>query len=536
MTVMTRDDLLGRPTGPMIPPDEAAATGRVSLTLVPHGTFVTYRRNPAKFGELTAEPNAYNTGRVRVLTPDHAERDFPAEGGTEFDAQREKKMSYRTRGEAYKFVPYGDANPAVGKQMWPAKQLFPKTPSMKKVDSIEHDIVPTSSRTSRRDSLVAPVDGDDSERGFDVAKEMKGDLAMSNVAEDEALAYGRSSGGARNVDSEDIMTMVAWDSQQDDWQLGAGKIRRGLTDLAAKVAHKIASAAVALAKKGGFNSLSGAVSWIRSRAEQIKVKKIKKAEQVMSIAVEEAIKIASPQIEKALSKGKGVADYLSNDESDALGAFRWTGKGYAWKGLGAFYWDPRSESFRWSSLSGDGEEYPEYMDGQDTTGWTGADNDGFPYLGGMGDIPGMVVSLDDDPAAAKAVTNAATAAVTSQVKSGEVSTTDQILKTISDAAKIAATAYTAQIAAKAGVPAPAAKPSIPSQIATTVLAPDQPLWKRPLFWIGAALLVGGVGFVALKGGSGGGTRRRSRRNFPTGYNRNFPTGYNRNRRWKSRWA
>jgi len=533
MTVMTRDDLLGEPTGPMLPRDEAGARGRVAVTLVPKGTFVTYRRNPAKMSDLFAGPNAYNTGRVKVLTPDHAERDFPADGGTVYDDQLEPKMSYRTRAEAYKFEPYGSAKPVIGKPMWPAKQLFPLTPSVREVDQVEHDIVPTSSRTSRRDNVAVPVDGDDSKRGFGPAQEMKGDLAMLYGMGDEAFHYGEPDpDSARGVDQADILTMVAWDSQTADWMLGGLGAHRGI-GMAAKIATRIAKAAVALAKKGQFKSMSEAVAWIEKRAGEIRVKRMAALEKAIKVAAKEAARIAKPQIELALRKG--MADYLSDDEADALGAFRWdrAGKHFVWRHLGAFEWNPSSQSFRWSSLSGGGEEYPEYADGGDTTGWTGADNDGFPYLGGLGQTPPSW-DLEQNPQEAQAVTAAATAAVASQVKSGGISTTDQILGAINSAAKIAAQVYTAKIAAKAGVAPP--QPGILAKAGAVILAPDQPLWKRPLFWIGAALLVGGVGFMALKGGGGrkkGGTRRRS---TTKRYRRNTFPSFNRARRWKSRWA
>lgn len=520
MTVMTRDDLLGRPTGPMIPPDEAAASGRVSLTLVPKGTFVTYRRNPMKFGALTAEPNAYNTGRVRVLTPEHAERDFPAEGGTDYSAQQEAKMSYRTRAEAYKFQPYGDAKPVIGPPKWPAKQLFPYIPSEEKVVSVEHDIVPTSSRTSRRDSLVAPVDGDDSKEGFSPAKEMKGDLGMLyGIEEDEALHYGhKDPDSARGVDPQDILALVAWDEQSADWQL-SGEKKKGIRDgliaqIASKAATRVGQLALQRAHAGEFATVGEANDWIKAQLLAVQTKKAEKLRVALLHAGEVVMKNIAKQmahhVKAGLKRQKPLNDYLDG-----------------------FNWSRSSRSFHWSGEPGRGRkvrrhgmhgdtEYPEYADASDTTGWNGfTDNDDFmnAHLNGMGDaVPGIVTSLDQ-PAAA------GTQAVTQAIQSGQISTTDQVLKAISTAAQAAAQIYTAKVAPK---PPPA--PGVVSKIAATVLPPDQPFYKQPLFWGGIGLLaVAGI-VMTVKGGSSGGRRttRRYRRNT-------FPT-FNRSRRWKSRWA
>lgn len=584
MPFANADDLLGRPTGPMIPEDEAGMRERVSETLVPKGTFVTYRSDASKQGDLSARPNAYNTGRVKVLTPENAIRDFPQGAGVNFDAQQEAKMSYRTRGQAYKEIPYADARPVIGRPMWPAKQLFPYTPSVDQVDSTEHDIVPVSSRTSKRDSLVAPVDGDDSSRGFSPTKDLKGDLGMGRGMGEDAFVYGGPEAHSESgVNEHDLLTLVDWDDEKNDWQLGAaGKAKAA--NVAVMLAGRIAKAAVALAKKGQFRSTAEAVTWMEKRGDEIKTRRIKKLDSSIAVAVKEAIRIATPQIEDALARG--VSDYLSHHEQNALGSFEWKGdgRGFAWRGMGSFHWDKDARSFRWldgikdtaavpitsktdkvmgvqvgkpgtRGMSGDEKHY-RYADGEDTTGWTGADNDGWPYLGGLGQSDeeavtnaqvaasqaaaaddwkaGLVTSLDTNPPAAKAVTNAATAAVASQVKTGQISTTDQILGAISSAAKIAAQVYTQQVAPKPAAPAAPAT----GLLAKIGISADTPFYKSPLFWGGVALLTVGVGVLTLKGGgsSKGGsrrstTRRRYRKNAVLPF-----TAYSNTRRWKSRYA
>ena len=351
---------------------------------------------------------------------------------------------------------------------------------------------------------------------------------------EEAFDYGGPSVGTESgVNEHDLLTLVDWDDQKNDWQLnGLG------AHAASKVAHKIANAAIAVAKRGGFKSLSDAVAWMRSRAAAIRVKRVAKLETAIKVATEEAIKIASPHIAKILAKG-GMGDYLSHDNLEGFNFRR--GRGFNWaraRGQGAVRGRGKKKGFikRLAGLFGigGGEEYPEYADGEDTTGWTGADNDGFPYLGGLGaeeDWRKSLVTSLDSPTG-QAVTGAATQAVNQAIATGQVSTEQQIVNAVNTAAKIAADVYAAKLAAKA----PAIQqPSILSRVTTTVVAPDQPLWKRPLFWIGAALLVGVGGFTLLKGGKRGGTRRRSRRNalLPqyTAYANRAKA-----RRWKSRWA
>jgi hypothetical protein len=657
MPFASHDDLLGRPSGPMIPMDEAGSGGRESETLVPDGTFVTFRSDPRKMGDLSARPNAFNTGRVKTLTPDNNERNFPREGGVRFDVEKERKKSYRTRGEAYKDIPYGDAKPVIGDPMWPAKQLFPYTPSVNQINKVEHDIVPASSRTSKRDSLVAPVDGDDSSRGFSPTKDMKGDLGMLRGMGSDFFNYGGPEASASGVDEHDLLTLVDWDDQTHDWQLGQAGTAKAVA-VASVLASHIAKAAVAIAKKGGFKSKEEAIAWIERRADKIKTRRIKTLDAAITRAVKVATGLVLPHLNFAIRSG--VSDYLGEDEADALGSFEWDNdsKGFEWRNLGAFKWSKKGKSFSWAppvpSKSGSGmpglpglpgagkmpglpglpgadlmpglpggikmpgmpgmpsmpgmpgagkmmppmpsgtmpmmpsmpgrgrhgrgmpempshgrghpsmpshgrgmpsmpshgrgmPEMPnmpgprhgrlhggEYADGEDTSGWGSESNDTFAYIPnlGAGDDwkAGLVTSLDSP--AGQAVTNAATAAVTSQVRSGELSTTEQIANAVSSAAKIAAQVYIAK-----KTPAPA-RPSMISTMATTILAPDQPLWKRPLFWVGAALLVGVGGFVALKGGGGksGGRRKTTRR-----YRKNalLPfTAYS--NRWKksrkSRWA
>ena len=496
MTCMTRDDLLGLPNGPMIPPGEAAATGRESLTLVPEGTFVTYRRNPAKMGSLYAGPNAYNTGRVKVLTTNNAERNFPADGGMEYDAQNERMKSYRTHAETYKLQPYGDDKPVVGKKKWPAKQLFPLTPDIERVDSVEHDIVPGSSETSAKDSVVKGTDSD-ADRGFDTAKELKGDMGMlygladSAFTDLDALNYGTPDGGVRNVDSQDLLTLVAWDDQSHDWQLGATGKRVNVAALAAKRAHKVAGRALVKAAQGAFKNVEQAVDWIRKNLQMSKVRKGKNAGVLVAAvqyAGDEAIKIVQPKL-AAVIGGAPLSDYLQS-------------------------W-PDTEDFNNLNPGNWGRS------GHDFTG-----------LHGLSEIPGMVVSLDDDPPTAAAVTNAASATVAKGVQSGAVpSDTSSVMKAISDAAAAAAAIYTAS-QKKPVTPAVAAQ-STAAKVGAAIMPLDQPFYKQPLFWGGLALLAVGGTALALKGGSSkGGTRRRS---TTRRYRRNtFPT-FNK-RRFKSRWA
>lgn len=533
MTVMTRremDDLLGLPSGPMLPPDEASAGGRPDSFPFRKGTYNDVREFPPG-GALVSRPNAYNTGRVKVLTPENAIRDFPADGGTVYDKQRERMMSYRTRAEAYKFIPYGQAKPVIGPPMWPAKQLFPYNPTVQQVDQTEHDIVPPESVTSRRDSVVRPVDGDDSKRGFSPAQETKGDLAMLYGMGEEFFDYGGPTAGSESgVNEHDLLTLVDWDDQKNDWQLnGLG------AHAASKVAHKIANAAIAKANRGDFKSVFDAVAWMRSRADSIRIKRVAKLEKAIRVATEQAIKIAVPAIKAVLAK-RGMGDYLSHDSGDSLDGFNFNrGRGFNWA-RGRGHGKKKGFINRLAGLFGLGgpEEYPEYADGGDTTGWTGADNDGFPYLGGLGaesDWQKTLVTSLDSPQG-QAVTSAATGAVNQAIASGQVSTSQQVASAVQTAAKIAADLYAAKLAAKGPVQV---KPPLLSTVMTTVVAPDQPLWKRPLFWIGAALLVGVGGFTLLKGGKKGGTRRRSRRNalMPqyTAYSNRAKA-----RRWKSRWA
>jgi hypothetical protein len=575
MPFASHDDLLGRPSGPMLPMDEAGAGGRESETLVPDGTFVTFRSDPRKMGDLSARPNAFNTGRVKTLTPEHAERNFPREGGVRFDVEEERKKSYRTRGEAYKDIPYGDAKPVIGDPMWPTKQLFPYTPTVKRVNSIEHDIVPISSRTSKRDSLVVPVDGDDSSRGFSPTKDMKGDLGMGRSLGSDAFVYGEHTADTQSgVNEHDLLTLVDWDDEKSDWQLGALGTKKAVA-VASKIAAHLSAAALALAKKGHFKTVKQAVAWIEKRADEIKTRRIKR----LDAAITHAIAVATTHVSQYLRNPRaldGLSDYLGQDEDDALGAFRWDGdsKSFVWRHLGSFHWDKDNRSFRWlegittatavpvtsktsmvgvpvgskgTRLSGirDTATVPismktgvvgvpvgkgtrlgggEYADGEDTSGWGSESNDTFAY------IPHLGAVSDEEKVTQDQVAASAANAVASQVKGGAISTTDQILGAINSAAKIAAQVYQQRVAPTAP------KPGIASQIATTMLAPDQPLWKRPLFWIGAALLVSGVGFVALKGGGGKSGGRRTTRRYRKNSVLPFTAYSNRWKGRKSRWA
>lgn len=493
MTVLTRDDLLGASNGPMIPPDEAAATGRESLTLVPEGTFVTYRRNPAKMGALYAGPNAYNTGRVKVLTTNNAERNMPADGGTEYDAQNERMKSYRTHAETYKFQPYGADKPVIGPKKWPAKQLFPLTPDIERVDAVEHDIVPGSSETSAKDSVVKGTDSD-ADRGFVAAKEMKGDLGMLYGLNDDAFSYGRPDGGVRNVDSQDLLTLVAWDDQSADWQLGATGRKVDVAALAVKRAQHAAKKALVKASQGHFKNVEQAVDWIRKTLLMGKIRKGKNAGTLVAAvqyAGDQAINVVRPKLAAVLG-GAPMSDYLQD-------------------------W-PDTEDFNNLNPGNWGRS------GHDFTG-----------LRGLGDdVPGIVTSLDADPPKAAAVTNAATATVNKGIQTGAVpSDTASIAQAISNAAQAAAAIYSAS----QGKPIPPANvaQNTMAKVGAAIMPVDQPFYKKPLFWGGVALLAVGGTALALKGGSGGGgTRRRS---TTRRYRRNtFPTFNGRRRGFKSRWA
>lgn len=490
MTVLTRDDLLGAPNGPMIPPDEAAATGRESLTLVPDGTFVTYRRNPAKMGALYAGPNAYNTGRVKVLTTNHSERDFPADGGMEYDAQNEIMKSYRTHAETYRRDPYGADKPVIGPKKWPAKQLFPLTPDIERVDSVEHDILPGARETSAKDSVVKGTDSD-TDRGFVAAKEMKGDLGMLYGLSDDAFTYGHPDGGVRNVDSQDLLTLVAWDDQTADWQLGATGKRVDVAALAVKRAQHATRKALVKASKGQFQNVEQAVDWIRKTLLMGKIRQGKHAGKLIAAvqyAGDQAIAIVRPKLQAVIGNPGRLEDYLES-------------------------W-PDTEDF--NTL---------------TPGNWGRSGHDFTGLHGMSDIPGMVVSLDQDPTKAATVTNAATQTVTQAVKTGAVeSDAASISKAIANAAQAAAQIYSASQGRP--IPQPTVAQNTMAKVGAAIMPVDQPFYKQPLFWGGLALLAVGGTALALKGGSGG-TRRRS---TTRRYRRNtFPT-FNRSRRFKSRWA
>ena len=488
MTVLTRDDLLGAPNGPMIPPDEAAASGRESLTLVPEGTFVTFRRNPSKMGALYAGPNAYNTGRVKVLTVNNAERNMPADGGTSFEAQNEIMKSYRTHAETYRRDPYGADKPVIGPKKWPAKQLFPLTPDIERVDSVEHDILPGSREASAKDSVVKGTDSD-TDRGFVAAKEMKGDLGMLYGLNDDAFTYGRPDGGVRNVDSQDLLTLVAWDDQSADWQLGATGKKVDVAALAVKRAQHATRKALVKASKGQFQNVEQAVDWIRKTLLMGKIRQGKHAGKLVAAvqyAGDEAIKVVRPKLAAVIGNPGRLEDYLES-------------------------W-PDTEDFNNLNPGRWGREGHDYT--------------------GLNDVPGIVVSLDQDPAKATAVTTAASQTVAQAVKTGAVeSDAASISKAIANAAQAAAQIYSASQGKP--IPQPTVMQNTMAKVGAAIMPIDQPFYKQPLFWGGVALLAVGGTVLALKGGNGGGSRRRS---TTRRYRRNtFPT-FNRRRGFKSRWA
>jgi len=151
--------------------------------------------------------------------------------------------------------------------------------------------------------------------------------------------------------------------------------------------------------------------------------------------------------------------------------------------------------------------YPEDM----TTDISGFGSLHEAFVGGYGmhDVPGIVVSLDDPPA------KAATAAVTQQAAAAKAagaspSEIEQIIAMGSQAAALYLQARAIQ-----KMPAPAPLPVKPGPtLASTLLAADEPFYKRPLFIGGVAVLLGVAGYAAFKGGNGGsrrGTGRRYRR-------------------------
>ncbi|MGH8897026.1 MAG: hypothetical protein ACRDZ4_08405 [Egibacteraceae bacterium] len=475
----------------MIPVDEAAAAGRESLTLVPENTFVTYREK-VKGGQLINRENAYNTGRVKVLTTENQERDFPREGGLPFDAERERKMSYRTRAEAYKFEPYGADKPVIGARMWPAKQLFPLTPDIERVDSVEHDILPSSRETSRKDSVVQGTDSD-TERGFVPARDMKGDLGMLYGLGEEAYNYGNPDGSAGNVDQEDLLTLVAWDQQNADWQLGAkqGKTKPGhLVKCVSVWAHRVAQATLQRAKAGKFKNAAEALAWAKAKHQAAEMKKVA-APGVLVFAGNQAFAKILPELQRifgSATHGGRLKDYLEGwpdtQEFMHLDSGTWGRSGHEFTGLGQDDWRKS-----------------------------------------------LVTSLDQDPGAAAAVTNAATQAVAQGVKTGAVpSDAASIANAIAQAANAAASLYSTAVGQKKPVP-PAG--NMVQRIGAAILPSDQPFYKQPLFWGGVGLLTIAVGAMALKGGGKRGTRRRS---TTRRYRRNtFPTFNKKRSGWRSRW-
>lgn len=128
----------------------------------------------------------------------------------------------------------------------------------------------------------------------------------------------------------------------------------------------------------------------------------------------------------------------------------------------------------------------------------------------MADIPGIVVSLDDPPA------QAATAAVAQQAAAAQAAgAAPSVVAEIINFGSQAASLYLQQRAiekAKAAQPSLLAKAqALGTKAYTTLFAPEEPFYKKPLFIGGVALLAVSVGALAMKGGKGGGRRRSTTR-------------------------
>lgn len=127
----------------------------------------------------------------------------------------------------------------------------------------------------------------------------------------------------------------------------------------------------------------------------------------------------------------------------------------------------------------------------------------------MGQIPGMVTSYDqlNTPAG-----QAATSAVTQQVAQAKAAgaSPSEIEQIIAMGAQAAALYLQARTIQK--MPAPTPLPVKPGPtLASTLIAADEPIYKRPLFIGGVAVLLGIAGYAAFKGGNGGGGRGTGRR-------------------------
>lgn len=113
----------------MLPPDDPDAFG-------------TQRQIPSD-GEIHVAQDASGYRMYpKEITPDHDGRQLPYEGDVPFNAMRLPVESYKTRAEAFKFVPYWSVKPYMGPDDWPSRKLFPAEPDLNKIESIEQDILP----------------------------------------------------------------------------------------------------------------------------------------------------------------------------------------------------------------------------------------------------------------------------------------------------------------------------------------------------------------------------------------------------------
>lgn len=116
---------------------------------------------------------------------------------------------------------------------------------------------------------------------------------------------------------------------------------------------------------------------------------------------------------------------------------------------------------------------------------------------GMGDIPGMVTTLDDPTPTQQAATQAGSSVLDSIAG---------VIKSLAaPAAGVASTALQTR-AAQAVVNATnkvLGKPAV-------AVAPVSSIWKSPWLWLGGAAVLGGVGYVVLSSRGGSSSRRRRR--------------------------
>jgi hypothetical protein len=117
----------------------------------------------------------------------------------------------------------------------------------------------------------------------------------------------------------------------------------------------------------------------------------------------------------------------------------------------------------------------------------------------MGQIPGMVTSYDQLSTPSG---QAATQAVTDQVKQAQAAgaSPSEIEKIIQMGAQAAALYLQSRALQKMPTPTPAPAVKPPTSLATALFAPDEPIYKRPLFWVGVAAAVAAGGMALSSSG------------------------------------